>query len=149
MAFTGQLGTADSYLGNIMLGSASFAPPPPNPIFPILTLLPRDPMVPPRLRRFTDLQSDVHNSLVRSGQLTQVAVSEWEISIFTDNLPLSGVVAGTYSFGPFTFDEHGLITDANNGVLSGIGPPSIGNGAAGWIYFDVTDPNDPLFYYRD
>lgn len=165
MSLTGKLGSQQSSLGNIMLGVASFTPVEPVDVFPILTLLPRDPMVPPRLRRFTDLQSDVHNSLVRTGQLVQVGISEWQLNVTgvagvtsfntrtgdvvfeVGDLPDSGVAAGTYSFGPFVIDQYGRVTSATAGVLSGIGAPT--GGAAGWIFFDVTDPNNPQFYWRD
>lgn len=72
-----------------------------------------------RLRRFVDGVQKMYNSLVDGGFLI-------------------------------------LDTDAAGNVVlrikpiaeSGIGPPAASLGYAGSIYFDVTDPSDPLMYFK-
>jgi hypothetical protein len=65
--------------------SPSTAPPiPPVPPAPrpgqLAPLLPRDPVQDPRLRRFTELNSQIINSLIGKGQLLQTTPTSWAIA---------------------------------------------------------------------
>jgi len=41
-----------------------------------------------------------------------------------------------------------MLSDIASPVLSGSGAPAPGSGAAGSIYFDIANPNEPLFYFK-
>jgi Concanavalin A-like lectin/glucanases superfamily len=63
-------------------GPGPSPPPPTPPIGPTaatLPLLPRQPDLPPRQRRWTEQMTSITNSLIRSGQIQQLSAEEWAI----------------------------------------------------------------------
>ena len=147
MAFTGKLGASNSNPGNLMLGAASFTPTEPTPSSPILTLLPRDPDIQPRLRRFADLLSDVHNSLVRTGQLVQTGVASWVISV--------GVTSFNGRDGDITFAETDLPDAGTPGTYRVVTTDQYGRVASGTVgdsnmlFADNGVPDESIAYVGD
>lgn len=139
-AITHGLGEAEQF----QIADPNSPPNPPDPprnVGNLLTLLARDPAIPPRLRRFTDQVTEILNSLIRQGVVIQTSPSEWALSLgLTDeainalfaavagphdfyagpgpnfrtieieDLPLSGVSAGTYSYPTMSVNQFGLVT---------------------------------------
>lgn len=151
---------------------------PPNPPLPprdvgnLLTLLARDPNIPPRLRRFTDQVTGILNSMIRQGVVVQTGPLEWALSLgiteatVTDlfaasagphdiwagpgpafrpleveDLPISGVSAGTYSYPTMQVNQFGIVT----AIVSNPTPSGGGGGGpvadADVTFADITTGN--------
>jgi hypothetical protein len=107
-------------------------PPPPPPPAPrpgqLAPLLPRDPVQDPRMRRFTELASQIVNSLIGKGQLLQTSPTSWAIA--------SGAFEVARAPGPGDDSTVGVtpgvlwINTATNGVYVNI---SDAPGSAVWL----------------
>lgn len=76
------LGAPWSLLGPFLPAAPASSPPAPSPSPAIVqkTLIAYDPKIDPRLRRFTQIITDIANSLIRREELIKTGPNTWELN---------------------------------------------------------------------
>lgn len=149
---TSQLGTCSSMLGDMELGLPNELPPPAIRNIPLLR---RVPDTERRLGNFSEVLSNIVNSLARSGQLIQISPGEFRIIISEETVRiLPGTEPPASSFyGQLWVDVDGNLHYIDtNGIdyqltpptasnvidfLSGVGDPAPALGELDFHYYDT------------